>query len=130
MIGTHGPAPALHRQTPARHRHCTCTDTAPARTALSCSWQAGWWPQRNTIPATTSRKRAEELKHTKYDAICAATGSVLSPFALETTGGHGALPVYFLLTRQMRDSGLPADVLVGKLKKDVRLRFAGARSPK
>jgi hypothetical protein len=38
----------------------------------------------------TSAKRAEERKHTKYDAICAATGSVLSPFALETTGGHGA----------------------------------------
>jgi hypothetical protein len=37
-----------------------------------------------------SVKRAEERKHTKYDAICAATGSVLSPFALETTGGHGA----------------------------------------
>ena len=26
---------------------------------------------------------------------------------------------YFLLTKQMRDSGLPADVLVGKLKKDI-----------
>jgi hypothetical protein len=38
----------------------------------------------------TSAKRAEERKHTKYDAICAATGSVSSPFALETTGGHGA----------------------------------------
>jgi hypothetical protein len=30
----------------------------------------------------TSAKRAEERKHTKYDAICAATGSVLSPFKL------------------------------------------------
>ncbi len=38
----------------------------------------------------TSAKRAEERKHTKYDAICAATGSVLSPFVLETTGGHVA----------------------------------------
>ena len=38
----------------------------------------------------TSAKRAEERKHTKYDRICAATGSVFSPFALETTGGHGA----------------------------------------
>jgi hypothetical protein len=27
--------------------------------------------------------------------------------------------VYFLFTKQMRDSGLPADVLVGKLKKDI-----------
>ena len=40
----------------------------------------------------TSAKRAEERKHIKYDAICAATGSVLSPFALETTGRHGAVP--------------------------------------
>jgi hypothetical protein len=29
--------------------------------------------------------------------------------------------VYFLLTKQMRDSGLPADVLLGKLKKDISL---------
>jgi hypothetical protein len=48
----------------------------------------------------TSAKRAEERKHTKYDAICAAAGSILSPFALETTGGHGAstASVFFLLT--------------------------------
>jgi hypothetical protein len=45
----------------------------------------------------------------------------LSPFALETTGGHGAstASVYLLFTTQMRDSGLPADVLPGKLKKDI-----------
>ena len=45
----------------------------------------------------------------------------MSPFALETTGGHGASPatVYLLLAKQPRDSGLPADVLVvGKLNKD------------
>jgi hypothetical protein len=69
----------------------------------------------------TSAKRAEERKHTKYDAICAASGSVFSPFALETTGGHGAstASVYFLFNKHMRDSGLPADVLLGKFKKDV-----------
>ena len=69
----------------------------------------------------TSAKRAEERKHAKYDRICTATGSILSPFALETTGGHGAstASVYLLFTKQMRDSGLPADVLVGKLKKDI-----------
>ena len=69
----------------------------------------------------TSAKRAEERKHAKYDRICAATGSIFSPFALETTGGHGASTksVYLLFTKQMRDSGLPADVLVGKLKKDI-----------
>jgi hypothetical protein len=38
----------------------------------------------------TSAKRAEDRKHAKYDRICTATGSILSPFALETTGGHGA----------------------------------------
>jgi hypothetical protein len=69
----------------------------------------------------TSAKHAEDRKHDKYDRICAATGSILSPFALETTGGHGASTksVYLLLTKQMRDLGLPADVLVGKLKKDI-----------
>jgi hypothetical protein len=36
-------------------------------------------------------------------------------------GGHGAstASVYLLLTKEMRDSGLPADVLLGKLKKDI-----------
>ena len=34
----------------------------------------------------TSAKRSSR-KHTKYDAICAATGSVVSPFKLETTAG-------------------------------------------
>jgi hypothetical protein len=79
----------------------------------------------------TSAKRAEERKHAKYDAICAATGSIFSPSALETTGGHGAstASVYFLSTKQSRDSGLPADVLDGKLKKDHLVCFAGARSP-
>ncbi len=42
----------------------------------------------------------------------------MSPFALETTGGHGAstASVDFLFTKQLRDSGLPADALVGELK--------------
>jgi hypothetical protein len=73
----------------------------------------------------TSAKRAEERKHAKYDRICTATGSILSPFALETTGGHGASTLaavyhrYFLFKKHLRDSGLPADVLLGKLKKDI-----------
>ena len=79
----------------------------------------------NTILAMTSspaQTRAEDLKHRKYDATCAATGSHFSPFAFETTGGHGASTanaVYFLFAKQLRDSGLPADVLVGKLNKDI-----------
>jgi hypothetical protein len=43
------------------------------------------------------------------------------PFALETTGGHGAstATVYLLSAKRLRDSALPADVLVGKLNKDI-----------
>ena len=69
----------------------------------------------------TSENRAEERTHAKYDAVCAATGSILSPFALETTGGHGAstASMCFLFPKQLRVSALPADALVGKLKKDV-----------
>jgi hypothetical protein len=69
----------------------------------------------------TSAARAKEFKHRKYDATCAATGSHLSPFALETKGGHGAstTTVYSLFAKQLRDSGLPADVLLCKLKKDL-----------
>ena len=48
----------------------------------------------------------------------------MSPFALETTGGHGTstTTVYSLLAKHLRDSRdsrLPADVLVGKLNKDI-----------
>ncbi len=45
----------------------------------------------------------------------------MSPFALEATGRHGAstATVYLLFAKQLRDSGLPADVLVSKFQKDV-----------
>ncbi len=83
--------------------------------------------QRNTIPATTSSpaqsaRRSANTPST-YDASCAATGSIFSPFALETTGGHGAstASVYLLFTKQLRDSALLADVLVGKLEKAISL---------
>ena len=38
-----------------------------------------------------------------------------------TTGWHGSSTkaVYFPLTGHMRDLGLPADVVAGKLKKDI-----------
>ena len=49
----------------------------------------------------TSAKRAEERKRATYDAICAATGSILPPFALETMGGHHAstASVYLSFTK-------------------------------
>ena len=79
----------------------------------------------------SSAKRAEEAKHLKYEVTCAATGSHFSPFALETTGGHGIeATVYFLFAKQLRDSGLPADALLGKLKKDISFALRRARSPK
>ena len=82
------------------------------RAALNHQPGPGDHDPRNDV--LTSAKRAEEAKHLKYDATCAATGSNFSPFALETTGGHGAstATVYFLFAKQLRDSGLPADVPV------------------
>ena len=58
--------------------------------------------QENTIPAMTSSP-AQSARRI-YDAICAATGSNLSPFALETTGGHWAstATVYFLFATHAR----------------------------
>jgi hypothetical protein len=85
--------------------------------------------QENTIPATTSSP-AQSARRI-YDAICAAAGSNFSPFALETTGGHGAstATVYFLFTKQLRESGLPAGVLVGKLKKDISFALRRTIAP-
>jgi hypothetical protein len=112
----------------ARNWHLDVTSTNPMgvtkqefinRAALGYQPSPGEHDPRNDV--LTSAKQAEERKHAKYDRICAATGSIISPFALETTGGHGASTksVYLLFTKQMRDSGLPADVLVGKLNKDI-----------
>ncbi len=88
------------------------------RAALNHQPVPGEHDPRNDVLA--SAKRAEEAIRLKYDVTCAATGSHFSPFALETRGGHGAstATVYLLFANQLRDSGLPADVLVGKLKKD------------
>ena len=80
----------------------------------------------------TSAKHAEKLKHDKYDAICAATGSHFSPFALETMGGHGALP-------RRCSSSSPSDCATrlcrrtcswASSRRTSRLRSAGARLPK
>ena len=77
--------------------------------------------------------RAEDLKHRKYDAICAANGVyLLSSRALETTGGHGAstATVFLLFVKQLRDSGLPAAVLVGRLNRDISLALRRGTMPK
>jgi hypothetical protein len=93
------------------------------RAALGHQPGPGEHDPRNDV--LSRARRAEAHKHAKYDATCAGTGSIFSPFALETTGGHGASTLasvyhrYFLLTKQMRDSGLLADVLLGKFKKDI-----------
>ena len=112
----------------AQNWHLDVTSTNPMgatnqefinRAALGHQPGPGEHDPRNDV--LTSAQRAEARKHAKYDNICAAAGSIFSPFALETTGGHGAstTSVYYLFTKQMRDSGLPADVLVNKLKKDI-----------
>ena len=76
-------------------------------------------------------KTAEEAKHLKYDATCAATGSNFSPFALETTGGHRAstATVYFLFAKQLRDSAYRRTFFWASSRRTSRLRSAGARSP-
>ena len=64
---------------------------------------------------------AEAYKHHKYDNLCAAAGSIFQPFALKTTGGHGASTkaVYYLFNKHLRDSGVPGEALKRKLKKDI-----------
>jgi hypothetical protein len=48
-------------------------------------------------------------------------GTIFQPFALETTGGHGASTeaVYHLFTKHLPDSGVPGEALKRKLNKDV-----------
>jgi hypothetical protein len=52
---------------------------------------------------------AETHKRVKYGNLCAAAGTTFHPFALETTGGHGASTnaVYYLITKHLRDLGVP-----------------------
>jgi hypothetical protein len=123
----------------ARNLYLDVTSTNPMgvtnqefinRAALNHQPGPGEHDPRNDV--LTSAKRAEEVKHLKYDVTCAATGSHLSPFALETTGGHGAstATVYLLSAKQLRDSGLPAEVLEGKLNKDMSFALRRGRLPK
>jgi hypothetical protein len=96
------------------------------------------------LPSTTSRARANTIlaltsspapsarrSNTASTTPPAATGSNFSPFAFETTGGHEAYTatMYVLFAKQLRDSGLPADVLVGKLKKDISFAPPGHDCP-
>ncbi len=111
----------------ARNLYLDVTSTNPMgvanqefinRAALNHQPGPGDHDPRNDV--LTSATRAEDLKHRKNDATCAATGSYLSPFALATGGlGASAATVYLLFAKQLRESGLPADVLAGKLKKDI-----------
>jgi hypothetical protein len=118
----HGPSPPRRQR--LRPTSATSGTTLQRRLDSVVSHQS-------SLVVVTSAKCAEERKQPSTTPSCAATGSILSPFALETTGGHGAstASVYLLLTKQMRDSGLPADVLVGKPRRTSRLRCAGARFP-
>ncbi len=112
----------------ARNLYLDVTSTSPVgvtnqefinRAALNHQPGPGEHDPHNDV--LTSAMRAEDLKHLKYDTICAATGSHLSPFALENMGGRGAsaATVYLLIAKQLRESGLPADVLVSKFNKDI-----------
>ena len=70
----------------------------------------------------TRAKRAETLAHDKYvGRRLRGNGVSVVSFRARDDGRHGAstATVYLLLAKQLRNSGLPADVLVGKLKKDI-----------
>jgi hypothetical protein len=85
----------------------------------------------------TSAKRADKLKHDKYDAICAATGLTSLLSHSRRWGGCGASTAakYELLTKHMpiracrRTYGAPSQLR--RLNKDkLAQRCAGARSLK
>ncbi len=68
----------------------------------------------------TSAKRAEEVKHQVRRHLRGNWVKFLSFFERRRAGtGPHTAAVYFLFAKQLRDSGLPADFLVGKLKKDM-----------
>ena len=97
--------------------------------------------QRKRIPATTfsPAQSARRSANTQVRRHVRDNGVYLLNFCARDDGRARCfyrvdVPIYFLFTKQLRESGLQADVLVGKLKKDIsfalrRLRFAGARSP-
>ena len=117
--------PPSRRHLAPRYHH----DRNPAATSIYATpttRREGHKPPRASSQRRplSSAKRAEKHKHDRYDAICAA-GNGVSRLSFrardETTGGHGAstATACFLCAKQLHDSGLPADVLVSKLKKDI-----------
>jgi hypothetical protein len=112
----------------AKDWHIDVTSTNPMgatnqdlknRTALGHQPDPSEHDPRNNI--LVSAGWAEAFKHNKYDNLCKAAGTIFSPFALETTGGHGASTkaVYCLFNKHLRDSGVPGEALKRKLKKDI-----------
>jgi hypothetical protein len=80
----------------------------------------------------TSATRAEERNHAEYDASARQRGLSSLTFRARRDDGrarHGAsaASMSFILAKQVRDSGLPADVLVGKLEKDMSLALRRGR---
>ena len=72
----------------------------------------------------TSAARAEERNHAEYDASARQRGLSSLTFRARREDGrarHGASTASMssILAKQLRDSGLPADVLVGKPEKDL-----------
>ncbi len=59
------------------------------------------------------------------DAAFCQPSVYLATIRAQDEGRHSAstASVYFLVTKQLRDSGLPADVLAGKLNKDISFAF-------
>ena len=118
----------------AKNWHIDVTSTNPMgatnqdlknRTALGHQPDSSEHDPRNNLLVSVAW--AEAFKHNKYDNLCAAAGTIFQPFALETTGGHGASTkaVYYLFNKHLRDSGVPGDALTRKLKKDIS--FASRR---
>ena len=112
----------------AKDWHIDVTSTNPMgatnqdlknRTALGHQPDPSEHDPRNNI--LVSAGWAEAFKHNKYDNLCKAAGTIFHPFALETTGGHGASTkaVYYLFNKHLRDSGVPGEALKRKLKKDI-----------
>jgi hypothetical protein len=113
----------------ARNLYLDVTSTNPirvtyqefiSRTALDHQPGPGEHDPRNDV--LTSAKRGEAQTRQVVRRHLRGNGVSLVSYDLPT--------VYFLFAKQLRDSGLPADVPVGKLKKDISFALRRGTLPK
>ncbi len=124
------------RRASRRHVYVPILGGSPTKSCLSTVLPLSTEPKGTRSPQRRphQRKARGGAQTRQVRRHPAATTSILSPFALETTGGHGASTVYRVGVPTLDQANARLGSAGGHARgqasrRSSRLRFAGARSP-